>query len=36
MVIAQSPQRLGDRGDTVSLSVDPAAVIAFPADESAS
>ena len=36
MVIAQSPQRLGDRGDIVNLSVDPAAVIAFPADESAS
>ena len=36
MVIAQSPQRLGDRGDTVALSIDPDAVMAFPADESAS
>ena len=34
MVIAHSPQRLGARGDTVSLSVDPDAVIAYPADES--
>ena len=36
MVIAQSPQRLGARGDTVDLSIDPEAVIAFPADEPAS
>ena len=36
MVIAQSPQRLGARGDTVDLSIDPEAVIAFPADETAS
>ena len=36
MVIAQSPQRLGGRGDTVALSVDADAVIAFPADESTS
>ena len=35
MVIAQSSQRLGDRGATVALSVDPDAVMAFPADESA-
>ena len=35
MVIAQSPARLGARGDSVALSVDPEAVIAFPADESA-
>ena len=34
-VIAQSSQRLGDRGATVALSVDPDAVMAFPADESA-
>ena len=36
MLIAQSPQRLGARGDTVDLSVDPDAVIAYPADEPAS
>ena len=36
MVIAQSPQRLGARGDTVDLSIDPEAVIAFPADDTVS
>ena len=35
MIIARSPQRLGGRGDTVALSIDQDAVIAFPAAESA-
>ena len=33
MIIAQSPVRLGTRGDTVDLSVNPDAVIAFPAEQ---
>ena len=33
-VIAQCPQQLGARGETVAVSVAPDAVIAFPADES--
>ncbi len=32
-MIAQSPQRIGERGDRVSLSVDPESVMAYPYDQ---